>query len=99
MIKLYQFATSPFTEKVARALHYKGLDYEVEDVVRMRVPEGDYKDVSPTGKFPAITDGEHTVWDSTDIIHHLEAHYPEKPLTPPNPRDAALAHGDRGLGR
>lgn len=92
MITLYQFATSPFTEKVVRALHFKELDYEVVDVVRSRVPEGDYADVSPTGKFPAMVDGTTTVWDSTDILHHIEAVYPLPPLTPSSHRDAALAH-------
>lgn len=92
MIKLYQFATSPFTEKVVRALHFKGLEYEAIDVVRMRVPEGDYKDVSPTGKFPAIMDGATNVWDSTDIIHHLESQHPQPSLIPATRRDAALAH-------
>ncbi len=92
MITLYQFATSPFTEKVRRALHYKGLGFDVNEVVRARVPEGDYKDVSPTGKFPAITDGETSIWDSTDIIYHLDKHHAGASLIPEDTRDAALAH-------
>lgn len=36
MLALYQFATSPFTEKVRRAFHYKGLDFEVNEVARAR---------------------------------------------------------------
>ncbi len=92
MIRLYQFATSPFTEKVVRALHFKRLDYEVVEVARAKVPEGDYADVSPTGKFPAIVDGTTNVWDSTDILHHIESVYPEPSLTPSSKRDAGLAH-------
>ena len=92
MITLYQFATSPFTEKVRRAMNYKGLSFDVQEVERMKVPAGEYKHVSPTGKFPALQDGDQTVWDSTDIIHHLEAHHDGASLIPVDPREAALAH-------
>ena len=92
MITLYQFATSPFTEKVRRALNYKGLDFEVHEVARAKVPAGEYTHVSPTGKFPAIQDGAQTIWDSTDIIHHLEANHGGASLIPADPREAALAH-------
>ena len=92
MITLYQFSTSPFTEKVRRALNYKGLSFEVHEVPRARVAEGDYRHVSPTGKFPAIQDGETAVWDSTDIVYHLEDAHGGPPLIPSGARDAALAH-------
>ena len=92
MITLYQFATSPFTEKIRRALHYKGLNFDEVEVVRNRVPEGDYSDVSPTGKFPAISDEGVSVWDSTDIIYHLEKNHQGASLVPIGPRDAAIAH-------
>ena len=92
MITLYQFSTSPFTEKVRRALNYKGLDFEVHEVARPKVAEGDYQHVSPTGKFPAIQDGDRAVWDSTDIIHHLEEAHGGPSLIPSGARDAALAH-------
>ena len=92
MITLYQFATSPFTEKVRRALNYLDIPFEVHEVARAKVPEGEYKDVSPTGKFPAIKDGDQVIWDSTDIIYHLEKSYVGKSLVPENARDAGLAH-------
>lgn len=92
MITLYQFSTSPFTEKVRRALNYKGLKFDVHEVARAKVPAGEYKHVSPTGKFPAIQDGEQTVWDSTDIIYHLEAAHDGPSLIPADSREAALAH-------
>ena len=92
MITLYQFATSPFTEKVRRALNYKGIAFDTHEVARARVPEGDYQDVSPTGKFPAMRSGDDVTWDSTDILYRLEADHPEHPIVPTDPRDAALAH-------
>lgn len=92
MIVLYQFATSPFAEKVRRALDYKRIDYTIEDVVRRDVAGGRYAAVSKTGKFPAIDHDGHAVWDSTDIIRHLDEAFPDRPLIPADPRDAAMAH-------
>ena len=92
MITLYQFATSPFTEKVRRALAYKGLAFEVHEVERAAVPGGRYSEVSPTGKFPAIVHDGVSVWDSTDIVLYLDRIFPDRPLRPSSPRDAALAH-------
>lgn len=92
MITLYQFSTSPFTEKVRRALNYLDIPFEVHEVERAKVAEGVYQDVSPTGKFPALKDGEKAVWDSTDIIYHLETLNNGKSLVPENKRDAGLAH-------
>lgn len=92
MIKLYQFSTSPFTEKVRRALNYKQIEFAIEEVARASVPSGEYAHISPTGKFPAIEDDGKAVWDSSDIIHHLEKVYADKPLIPTDPRDAATAH-------
>ncbi|MYF12946.1 MAG: glutathione S-transferase family protein [Gammaproteobacteria bacterium] len=92
MITLYQFATSPFTEKVRRALNFKGIAFDVHEVARAKVGEGAYQDVSPTGKFPVIVDDGQAVWDSTDIIFHLERQHPGPNLVPSDPWEAAVAH-------
>ena len=92
MITLYQFSTSPFTEKVRRALNYKGVPFDVHEVARAKAAQGEYRHVSPTGKFPVITDGDRAVWDSTDIVYHIERSHPTPSLVPTAPRDAALAH-------
>ena len=39
MITLYQFKTSPFTEKVRRALNYLEIPFDVHEVARARVPQ------------------------------------------------------------
>ena len=88
MITLYQFKTSPFTEKVRRAMNYKNIAFEVVEVERAKVGEGKYADVSPTGKFPCIKDGDQAVWDSTDIILHIEK-MGDNQLVPSDPRAAA----------
>lgn len=92
MITLYQFATSPFTEKVRRALNYKGLAFEAHEVERAAVAGGRYAQVSPTGKFPALEHDGRVVWDSTDILEHLDRAFPDRPLQPILSRDRALAH-------
>ena len=90
MLTLYQFATSPFAEKVRRALNYKRVPYEIHEVVRAAVPEGRYVHVSASGKFPAITHAGHTVQDSTEILEYLDHVFPEPALYPAARRDAAL---------
>lgn len=90
MITLYQFSTSPFSEKVRRALNYKGLDYKLFEVPRAEV--ANYAHVSPSGKFPAIEHDGTAVLDSTDILRYLDVTFPEKPLIPKGAREAAFAH-------
>jgi glutathione S-transferase len=92
VITVYQFASSPFSEKIRRALAYKAVPYEVHEVDRAAIPGGRYLDLSPTGKFPVLDHDGHVVADSTDIVRYLDAQYPEKPLLPTAPREAAFAH-------
>ncbi len=91
-ITIYQFSTSPFTEKVRRALNYKGFPFDVHEVDRMKARSGGYSEVSESGKFPAIVHDGNAILDSTDIIYYLEDVSPEPALVPTNPRDRALAH-------
>lgn len=92
MIVLYQFASSPFSEKVRRALAYKGLAYDLHEVDRAAIPAGRYADISPTGKFPVLDHDGRIIVDSTDIVRYLDEIDPDKPLLPASRRDAALAH-------
>ena len=77
IIILYGPADIPFTETVRRGLLLKGLDFQ------LREPAGpeDYKRWSPdTGLLPVLDiDGERT-HDSTDILHRLDALFPDPPL-------------------
>ena len=82
MITLYGPAHTPFTEKVRRALLYKGVDFELVEPTR---PE-DYKRWSPkTGQLPVMDlHGEH-VPDSTAILLRLDEAHPQPPLLSPDP--------------
>lgn len=91
MVTLYQFATSPFTEKVRRALNYKGIAFSVHEVDRSKAGNGGYGHISKTGKFPALDHDGTIVQDSTDILEYLDHVFENKPLTPRNPRDRAFA--------
>ena len=91
MITLYGPAQAPFTEKVRRALIYKGVDFELREPRTLE----DYKRWSPkTGMLPVLDiRGEH-IPDSTDILLRLDALYPEPPLLSADPK---LAQQQRQL--
>lgn len=74
MIKLIQFFpawnlpnASPFCMKLETYLRMANLPYQNQYTANPRV--------SPTGKFPVITDSGLTIADSTLIIHHLKKAY------------------------
>jgi glutathione S-transferase len=92
VIKLYQLATSPFTEKVRRALNYKQLLFEVHEVDRAAAGAGKYAHVSASGKFPVLEHDGAVVQDSTDILEYLDRAFPDRPLRPEDPRERALVH-------
>jgi glutathione S-transferase len=82
-ITLYGPAEIPFTEKVRRALHYKGLDFEL---VEPSDPS-DYRRWNPkSGLLPVLEiDGEiHP--DSTAILFKLDELFPDPPLLSPDAR-------------
>lgn len=81
-ITLYGPAQAPYTEKVRRALLWKGLEFE------LREPSGpeDYSRWSPeTGLLPVLALGDERVDDSTAILQRLDALFPEPPLLSPDP--------------
>jgi len=82
-ITLYGVPVSPYVRKVALALAFKGIDYQLIPVV----PIGNdqpitFKENSPTGKIPLLQVGEDFITDSTIICHWLEREFPETPLLP-----------------
>jgi glutathione S-transferase len=76
-ITLYGPARIPFTEKVRRALLYKGLEF---DLMEPSSPE-DYRRWNPkTGLLPVLEiDGE-SYPDSTEILFKLDEFFPDPPL-------------------
>lgn len=90
MLRLYQFATSPFCAKVRKILDYKGVEYEIAEV--------DYVDRRPllaaSGQImvPTLTlESGETIIDSDRIAHRLEELYPEPAIFPTEWRGIHLA--------
>ncbi len=81
MIKLYQFPISHYCEKVRWALDYKGLDYQIVNLL----PGLHIKTTKKLAKYssvPVLTDGDVVLQDSSKVITYLDETYPDKSLTP-----------------
>ncbi|MDX1496554.1 MAG: glutathione S-transferase family protein [Salinisphaeraceae bacterium] len=87
-IILHQWEISPFCQKVARALRYKGLEYSTVDyngLLGTKVMR-----LSKVGKVPVLeVDGER-IQDSTRIVRWLDEHYPKPALYPSSAKQRAL---------
>jgi glutathione S-transferase len=83
MLRLYRARFSTNVERVTLALAHKGLEVESVDIT--------YEDRSPVvevsgqGLVPVLVDGDEVVPDSTRILRHLEARWPDPPLFPSEP--------------
>ncbi|MCX8072712.1 MAG: glutathione S-transferase family protein [Candidatus Binatia bacterium] len=87
-VTLYQFAISPFCDKVRRVLAYKNVPFDIYEWPLAEVPR--IQERNPTGKLPFIEwDGE-VIADSTDIALAVEERVPEPRLIPQDPRERAL---------
>jgi glutathione S-transferase len=86
MITLYGHTRAPYTEKVRRALLYKGLAFELLEPTTLE----DYQRWSPkSGMLPVLEiDGE-SIEDSTRILFALDERYPDPPLLALDPTAAS----------
>jgi len=85
-ITLYGAARVPYTEKVRRALLYKGLDFSLQEPTCAE----DYQRWNPkSGMLPVLHVGDEMIEDSTQILIALDTRYPEPPLLAPDPMVAS----------
>jgi len=91
MIRLHQFEISPFCDKVRRALHWKRVPYEIVEVPLSKAFTS-VRRVNPARKLPTLEHDGRFVADSTDILEHLERHFPDPPLLPKDPVLRAQCH-------
>ena len=87
MLQLYRFRYSTNVDRVALALAHKGLT--VEDAW---VDPGDRSpvlEISGQPLVPVLVDDGRVIPDSTAIVEHLEAKWPDPPLFPADPARAA----------
>jgi glutathione S-transferase len=90
-LTLYYGSGSPYAWRARLALAHKALDHEVRTLSfaagDLRTPE--YLAINPRGRVPALVDDGFALWESTAIVEYLDQRYPERPLFPRDPRDAA----------
>ena len=85
MIKLYDFLSCPYGQKVRIVLAEKALTYDLVnvDLTQHENRKPDFLRLNPFGRVPVLVDDDTTIYDSTIIAEYLEDEYPEPPLLPP----------------
>lgn len=90
MVTLHQWEISPFCQKVARMLKFKGIEFETinyNGVLGAKVPM-----LSKVGKVPVLDINGQRIQDSTRIARYLDDTYPDFPrLYPLDPIQKAYA--------
>ncbi|HJV61674.1 MAG TPA: glutathione S-transferase [Albitalea sp.] len=91
MITLCGFSISNYYNKVKMVLLEKGIAFSEETVKTGRTDEAVLA-ASPLGKVPFIRTERGTLCESQAIVDYLEAAYPQPPLLPSDPWQAAKVH-------
>ncbi|MGH7780246.1 MAG: glutathione S-transferase family protein [Candidatus Binataceae bacterium] len=84
MIKLYDFLSCPYGQKVRIVLAEKSLTYDLVtvDLAGGEHRKQEYLRLNPFGRVPVLVDDDTTIYDSTIINEYLEDEYPEPPVLP-----------------
>src|SRR5713101_3336686 len=84
MIKLYDFLSCPYGQKVRIVLAEKALTYDLVpvDLTQHENRKPDFLRLNPFGRVPVLVDDDTTVYDSTIINEYIEDEYPEPPVLP-----------------
>lgn len=85
MRKLLEFHRSPNAVKVRVGLNYKGLEYEIEEL--MAADREPMLAAASWPMIPILIDGDVVMRDSLAILHYLEANYRDAPSLTPGSRD------------
>ncbi len=90
MVVLHQWEISPFCQKVARMLRFKGIPFETVNyngILGAKVPL-----LSKVGKVPVLEVKDQRIQDSTRIARYLDENFPGTPLLyPVDPMQKAYA--------
>lgn len=64
-----------------------------EILIKLDLPDttSNIKKYSPTGKVPALVEGDFVIWESAAIMEYLNERFPEKKMYPENIQDRAVA--------
>jgi len=92
-IKLYQFAISHYCEKIRWALDYKGLEYQIINLLPglHASKTKQFGSNTSNSNLPILTHGQHVIQGSSQIIDYLDLSFTDKPLTPAEHDTAKLA--------
>jgi len=84
MIKLYDFLSCPYGQKVRIVLAEKSLNYDLVpvDLTQSEHRRPEFLRLNPFGRVPVLVDDDTVVYDSTIINEYLEDEYPEPPVLP-----------------
>lgn len=96
-LTLYGAPLSPFVRKADVLLREKGVEFELESVNIMPMPDW-FKEISPARRIPVLRDasvgaeGRHgTIPDSSAICAYIEKKFPDPSFYPGDPYDYARA--------
>ncbi|MCZ6870872.1 MAG: glutathione S-transferase family protein [Gammaproteobacteria bacterium] len=88
-MKLHQTYLSPFPTRVRLVLYAKGIEFEVVEPPGFHGDpnaKGDYLNVNPIGRVPALELDDGKVLPESEVIcEYLEEAYPDVPLMPEDP--------------
>ena len=70
-MKLYQFETCPYCQRVRIALEAKGIEYEKVEVPQDRDERTELFELSGQYMVPVLVDGDKVISDSAAIIAYL----------------------------
>jgi glutathione S-transferase len=87
MFELYDFRFSHYSEKARWALDFKGIVYAPRHLLpgfHMRT----IRKLAPRTCVPILKADAMVIQDSTEIINFLEQTFPDRSLTPADPKDA-----------
>lgn len=97
-LALYGHLFSSYTWKALIPLYANGTEFEFRQIgPGCEEANAVVHSAHPAGKFPVLTDGNHTVIEATAIIEYLAVHHPGR--APLIPTDAAAAVEARMLDR
>lgn len=77
-MKLYGFPPSPNTWQVRAVANYLGvpLEFEVVDLAKGGSRTPAYLAINPTGRTPALVDGELKLWETLAIMQYVAGQKP-----------------------
>jgi glutathione S-transferase len=88
--RIYGAEMSPYSVKVRSYFRYKGIPHRW--IIRNAASQAEYQKYAKISLIPlVVTPTDEGMQDSTPIIEHLEARYPEPTIHPPDPVSAFIS--------